>query len=155
MIKKAQNIAIRTFFSNVNGTEQEAYEHLYHCDRPLETYIDDHCNGKPFQPWGKFELESVDKMQELIEDLVNDIVSQFIIDNNPDAHSQTVDNWEIASWDNQYMTVVHKDHPGTVQIKADDNGYVVDIFPDYESEESLASTYCEYNDLEDIDDDDM
>jgi len=74
LITNAQHIAIRLFFANVNGLEDEAYSFLYECDRPYETYIDDHCQGQSFQPWQPFELRSVGDMQELVDNLASDII---------------------------------------------------------------------------------
>lgn len=96
LITNAQKIAIRLFFANINDNESECYSHLYECDRPYETYVDDHFIGKPFQPWQPFELRSVADMQELVEDLINDIVTTM--NNDPDtADENTADYHEDAA----------------------------------------------------------
>lgn len=88
-IQTAQNIAIRLFFSNVNGDENDAYNHLYECDNPYTTYIDDHFVGKPFQPWQPFEFRTVADIQEYVENLVNDI---FRSTNEPDDGEEVGEN---------------------------------------------------------------
>jgi len=87
-IQTAQHIAIRLFFANINGDEDQAYNHLYECDDPYTTYIDDHFIGKPFQPWQPFEMRTVADIQEYVENLVDDI---FKSTNEPDAPESSVE----------------------------------------------------------------
>lgn len=77
MKHKARQIAVRTFLSNVNNMEDEAYEFMEDCPRPDETYADDYFEDKPYRIWQPFELYSVGKVIEMIDDLANDIVHTF------------------------------------------------------------------------------
>jgi hypothetical protein len=83
MQTKALAIAMRTFFTNVDGREEEAYNDLAECPEPLITYTDDYCNGKFYQPWQPFELRSVDDMLNIVDDLASDIVRTFTDEPEP------------------------------------------------------------------------
>lgn len=55
--------------------------------------------------------------------------------------------WTVeTSSDNQYLYIWHEDRAGQIVIKAEDAGFVVDIFNNVD--ESVATTYAEYNELE-------
>lgn len=88
IVLKAQHVAIRLFFANITDNVQDAYNHLYDCDEPYTTYIDDHCQGKSWQPWQPFEMRTVADMQELVENLVDDIVTSMKDDPEPDEQSE-------------------------------------------------------------------
>lgn len=62
-------------------------------------------------------------------------------------------NWRIDLDSPERLYIRHKDHPGDISVKADDEGYVVDIYPDGESE-CDATTYSFYNDLKCPDEED-
>lgn len=61
------------------------------------------------------------------------------------ANDIRIDNWKVDV-DGEYVFLRHKDHGGVIQLKADEFGYVVDIWDNTE-EISVASTYAEYNEL--------
>ena len=77
MKHKARQIAVRLFLSNVNGYEDEAYQFMEDCPRPDETYADDYFDGKPYRIWYRFELDTISKVMDMIDDLTNDIVRSF------------------------------------------------------------------------------
>lgn len=54
--------------------------------------------------------------------------------------------WTVSvSEDGQYLYATHKDKPGSIQLKADDEGFVVDILD--KTGESNTSTYATYPEL--------
>jgi hypothetical protein len=54
--------------------------------------------------------------------------------------------WTVSvSDDGQYLYATHKDKPGSIQIKAEDEGFVADILD--KTGESSASTYATYPEL--------
>lgn len=60
-----------------------------------------------------------------------------------------MNGWLISvSADGQYVHMQLDGSPGQVQVKADDEGLVVDIFNDNEEPESVGSTYALYAELE-------
>ena len=85
----ARQIAVRTFLSNVNGYEDEAYQFMEECPRPDETYADDYFDGKPYRIWNRFELDTVSKVLDIIDDLMNDIVRTFTDDQEPESFDDT------------------------------------------------------------------
>lgn len=98
MKQKALAIAMRTFFTNVNNREEEAYNDLAECPEPLITYTDDYCDGKFYQPWQPFELRSVEDMLNIVDDLTSDIVSTFTDEpeqDNPDSFHDAIQQADI------------------------------------------------------------
>ena len=57
-------------------------------------------------------------------------------------------NWVVqtANTDEKYLYVWHKGRNGQIVIKAEDEGYVVDIYD--ADDELVSSTYAMYNELE-------
>ncbi|CAB4121844.1 hypothetical protein UFOVP26_35 [uncultured Caudovirales phage] len=61
--------------------------------------------------------------------------------------------WTIQSYDGQYLYVVKEGKPGIIQIKADDEGFVVDIFTqvaEHDGSDPVASACAEYSELEEV-----
>lgn len=85
-------------------------------------------------------------------------VSQWLISlNDVEFFGEKADvefgNWRIYLDSPERLYIRHKDHPGDISVKADDEGYVVDIYPDGESE-CDSTTYAFYNDLKSPDEED-
>lgn len=57
--------------------------------------------------------------------------------------------WEVIFSEDEpnRLYVTHEDHPGSIHIKADDEGFVVDVWPD-SHEQVLATCAALYSDLE-------
>lgn len=53
----------------------------------------------------------------------------------------------VATAEGRYVTLKHANNPGVIQIKLDDEGYVVDIW-DQAMTEVVATTAVEFNELE-------
>jgi hypothetical protein len=57
-----------------------------------------------------------------------------------------IGGWKISVGEsNQYVDICRIDKPGGIQIKADDEGFVADIYGD--DKESVVSTYAVYGEL--------
>lgn len=58
-----------------------------------------------------------------------------------------IDGWviEFNSDNPQYVFLSHEDHPGDIHVKADDEGFVVDVWnePGWEVAATLAVTYAD------------
>lgn len=67
----------------------------------------------------------------------------------------THQGWEVlfSSDEPNRLYVTHEDHPGSIHIKADDEGFVVDVWPD-SHEQVLATCAALYSDLEGTGDED-
>jgi hypothetical protein len=57
-----------------------------------------------------------------------------------------VNGWKIAQYD-QYLRIELDGSPGYITVKAEDEGFVVDIWPD-EGNDSVGSTSALYTELE-------
>lgn len=88
MKHKARKIAVRLFLSNVNDMEDEAYQFMEDCQRPDETYADDYFDGKPYRIWQPFELYTISKVLDMIDDLANDIVKSFTDEPEPESSDE-------------------------------------------------------------------
>ncbi len=61
----------------------------------------------------------------------------------------TLKDWIVSTSDcGQYIYIFRENRPGTIQIKAEDEGFVVDIYDDQDDSTSQATTCCFYADLE-------
>lgn len=49
--------------------------------------------------------------------------------------------------DDEYLRVEFDGKPGYINIKADDNGFVVEVFPDV-GNDPVSATWATYNELE-------
>lgn len=83
MHNKAKQVAIRLFFANADGIEDEVYSFLAECDEPDTTWVNDYTDGKPYQPWQPFEINSVSRILDLVDDLASDIVRTFTDEPEP------------------------------------------------------------------------
>ena len=54
-------------------------------------------------------------------------------------------NWHIRT-NGEYVYLTHSEHQGTIQVKADVEGFAVDIFD--VGNDSIASTWATFEDLE-------
>lgn len=58
--------------------------------------------------------------------------------------------WVIGhSEDEQYLYIFRCGKPGEIVIKADDQGFVVDLFSEKDKDESVATTWAFFEELED------
>lgn len=58
-----------------------------------------------------------------------------------------IDGWRVEAYDKQYLRIELDGSPGYITIKADDEGFVVDIWPD-EGNDSVGTTSALYTELE-------
>lgn len=56
--------------------------------------------------------------------------------------------WKMELHDSQYAYLSFEGKPGVIQLKADDEGFVVDAFKGNTEGESVSSLWVEYSDLE-------
>lgn len=60
-----------------------------------------------------------------------------------------LNGWQIStSDDGQYIYLQRDGAPGQIHVKAEDEGFVVDIFSDDDTPECLVSTFASYQELE-------
>ena len=61
-------------------------------------------------------------------------------------HTATLNGWKVEQYD-QYLRIEIDGSPGYITVKQENEGFVVDIWPD-EGNESAASTYAFFTELE-------
>lgn len=71
---------------------------------------------------------------------------------HPDEKIYQVGNgWSIQVYDDQYFYLTKEGRPGVIQIKADDDGFVADIFTqaaEHDGSDPVSSAYATYSELE-------
>jgi hypothetical protein len=61
------------------------------------------------------------------------------------------EGWVVQAYDDQYLYIVKEGRPGVIQIKADEDGFVADIFKqmaEHDGSDPVSSAFSSYSELE-------
>lgn len=121
---------------------------------------------------GGYSKEQVDALNHdyLVEEMREKAASFLSNENSPQGYSSAevrqalqeaadlilpMSGWMIGDWrlktsgDGEYLYVSREDKPGEIHIKADSEGYVLDVWPsDETADESVATMAVLYEDLD-------